>query len=383
MCSPLKEHFVKETQSQFHDLKELQLSETKQQNEITDIDILTGLDFYYSLVSGRIKRGFPSDSVAVESVFRWMICGPTSKTKANKHTTTTNYTVSHTMRINTKILNSQLTKFWEVESSGTFEKGTFNSKTFTDQLKFDGKNYVTKLPFKNTDDGRPDNYQITLLTDYNEIIKNYLENGIIEKDDALGEPGLTTYLPHRPVVKPSRKIPIVYGGSTKTKGTSLNETLHTGPSLLTLIFDILLRFRTNPIALISGIQQAFHKIKIDESHRDVLRFLWYNNILNDDPNIIAYRFARLLFGLTSSPFILNSTINLHTNKFQNLSPENVQEFLRDLYVDDSSTSFPHIKDAYNFYLFVLETLSDGGFSLHNWCTNSKELSELSRSSKTF
>ena len=36
----------------------------------------------------------------------------------------------------------------------------------------------------------------TLLTDYNEIIKNYLENSIIEKVDTLGEPGLTTYLPH-------------------------------------------------------------------------------------------------------------------------------------------------------------------------------------------
>ena len=59
-----------------------------------------------------------------------------------------------------------------------------------------------------------------------------------------------TYLPHRPVVKPSRtatKICIVYGGSTKTKGPSLNETLRTGPSLLTLIFDIFLQFRMNPL----------------------------------------------------------------------------------------------------------------------------------------
>ena len=40
ICSPLKEHFVQETQSQFNHLKELQLSETKQQNEITDIGIL-------------------------------------------------------------------------------------------------------------------------------------------------------------------------------------------------------------------------------------------------------------------------------------------------------------------------------------------------------
>ena len=99
-----------------------------------------------------------------------------------------------------------------------------------------------------------------MLTDHNEIIKNYLENGIIEKVGTLGEPGLTTCLPHRPVVKRSRtttKIRIVYDRSAKTKGSSLNESLHTGPSLLTLIFDILLPFRLNPIALISDIQKHF------------------------------------------------------------------------------------------------------------------------------
>ena len=94
---------------------------------------MIGFDFYYSLVSSRIKRGFLSDPVAVKSVFGWIICGPNSIAKTNKHTITTNYTVSHTIRINTKTLNSQITKFWELESSGTFEKETFNFKTFTDQ----------------------------------------------------------------------------------------------------------------------------------------------------------------------------------------------------------------------------------------------------------
>ena len=61
------------------------------------------------------------------------------------------------MTINTKTLNNQLKKFWEVESSRTFEKKKFNSKTFIDQLTYDRKNYVTKLPFKNTDDWILDN----------------------------------------------------------------------------------------------------------------------------------------------------------------------------------------------------------------------------------
>ena len=112
--------------------------------------ISIGLDFYYSLVSSRIEKGLPSDPVADESVFGCIICGPTSKKtpkkhqkkkkKTSKNTTTTNYTLSHTMRIKTETLNGQITKFREVELSETFEKEAFKSKTFTDQLKFDGKN---------------------------------------------------------------------------------------------------------------------------------------------------------------------------------------------------------------------------------------------------
>ena len=218
-----------------------------------------------------------------------------------------------------------------------------------------------------------------MLKDYNEIIQNYLENGIIEKVNTLGEPGLTTYLPHHPVVKPSQihnKNLHSLWRISQNKKTSLYESLDTGPSLLTIIFDILLRFRMNPIASVSDIQQAFHNIKIDKFHRDVLRFLWHDNILNDDPNKFAYCFARLLFGLTSNPFIFNSAIDLHMNKFGNLSPEKVKQFLRDLNVNDSSTSFPNIKGAYEIYLFVLEALRDSSFSWHQWCTNSKELSEL-------
>ena len=116
-------------------------------------------------------------------------------------------------------------------------------------MKFDGKIFVTKHPFKSTDDWIPDNYQLclkrleslkrsldkdqTLITEYNKIIKNYFENSVTEKVDTLVEPGLTTCLTHRPVVKPSRtttKIRMVYDGSAKTKGPSSNESLHTGPS---------------------------------------------------------------------------------------------------------------------------------------------------------
>ena len=52
--------------------------------------------------------------------------------------------------------------------------------------------------------------------------------------------------------KNTSKIRIVFDASTRSEGLSLND-----PQMILLIFDILHRFRTYPIALISSIKKAF------------------------------------------------------------------------------------------------------------------------------
>ena len=87
-----------------------------------------------------------------------------------------------------------------------------------------------------------------------------------------------------------------------------------GPSLLPSVYDILLQFRSGKIGLVSDIKQAFLNIAIAEEHRDLLRFLWYENFDADDPEVIILRFTRVVFGLTSSPFLLNGTISSHVSQ---------------------------------------------------------------------
>ena len=87
-----------------------------------------------------------------------------------------------------------------------------------------------------------------------------------------------------------------------------------GPSLLPSVYDILLQFRSGKIGLVSDIKQAFPNIAIAEEHRDLLRFLWYENFDADDPEVIILRFTRVVFGLTSSPFLLNGTISSHVSQ---------------------------------------------------------------------
>ena len=120
-----------------------------------------------------------------------------------------------------------------------------------------------------------------LLVDYDNIIKNQFNKGVIEKVTSPPLVGNTTYLPHRPVIsedKATTKVRIVYDASAKNKGPSLNESLYKGPCLTPLLFDVLLRFRAHDIALTADIEKAYLQISVTESERDHLRFLWFDNI---------------------------------------------------------------------------------------------------------
>ena len=70
------------------------------------------------------------------------------------------------------------------------------------------------------------------------------------------------YLSHRAVVEKNRettKITIVFDGSAHSSNEpSVNDVLCSGPCLLLLIFDILVRFRTVKIGIVADVKQAFH-----------------------------------------------------------------------------------------------------------------------------
>ena len=101
------------------------------------------------------------------------------------------------------------------------------------------------------------------------------------------------------------KVRIVFDTLAKTCGPSLNDCFYKYAQLTPLLFDILLRFRTFLIALTSDIEKAFLHISINEQDRDFLRFLWCDDVFADEPLIVRIKFARVVFGVTSSPFLLN------------------------------------------------------------------------------
>ena len=189
-----------------------------------------------------------------------------------------------------------------------------------------------ELPWKESHPVLPDNYQLSekrlkhlltrlrkdpeILQEYDNVIKEQLKEGMVEVVDEQhpGEIGKVHYLPHHAVIrrdKSTTKMRIVYDASAKDNGPSLNDCLYTGPALAQNILDILLRFRCHKVALVGDIEKAFLMLPIQESDRDVLRFLWVDDIKNPNPKITALRFTRVVFGVSSSPFLLNATVKHH------------------------------------------------------------------------
>ena len=93
--------------------------------------------------------------------------------------------------------------------------------------------------------------------------------------------------------------------------------LYTGQVLSQKIMDIFLRFRTHRKVLAGDIERAFLNKSVSEEDRYVLRFLWFDDLKREYPQIIVLQFARVVFGVSSSPFLRNATVkdmkrrNLH------------------------------------------------------------------------
>ena len=184
--------------------------------------------------------------------------------------------------------------------------------------------------------------------------------GIIEAvppDEA--PPNIVHYLPHHADVrqdKSTMKVHVVYNTSAKgAAGPSLNDCLFKGPK-----FN-LVRFRSYKIALTADLEKAFLMVSVEEADRDVLRFIWVDDVSKDPPDLRVYWFTRVVFGVSSSPFLLNATIRFHLEKYLETNESLVRCLLCSTYVDDIITG-GHTEEAFKVYAESKKIFHEGGFN---------------------
>lgn len=142
----------------------------------------------------------------------------------------------------------------------------------------------------------------------------------------------------------------MYDTSAKSvNGSSLNNCLLKGPKFNQLIFDLLVRFQSYKIALAADLEMAILMVSVDEVDCDLLRFIWVDDTSKDPPDLIVYRFTCIVFGVSSSPFLLNAMIRFHLEKCLETNGSLVQQLLHSVYVDDIISGGHTEDEAFSLY----------------------------------
>ena len=259
-------------------------------------------------------------------------------------------------------MKPSLEDFWNLETIGINDlpedlQDNEALKTFHETLRYEAGRYHVSWPWKDDIPCLPENRELAfgrlkslihklrnnpdLVKQYDSIIQDQLDRGVIEKVQPETTDDKKHYIPHHPVInlsKPTTKERVVYDASAKTKqdNKSLNECLYRGPVMLQDLTGILLRFRLNKVAMVADIEKAFLQIGLNDNAKNVTRFFWLkdSNILRTENNTQTFRFCRVPFGVISSPFLLAATLDFHLKTYQSETAERIRE---NIYVDNVIT----------------------------------------------
>ena len=99
------------------------------------------------------------------------------------------------------------------------------------------------------------------------------------------------------------------------------------------------------------------------------RFLWVHTNNPSLERTTDFKFLRVVFGITSSLFLLNGTILHQLLKYERAYPKFVKDFLQDLYVDDATSRANTITEGKEFYELAELIMLEAGVDLQKWVTN--------------
>ncbi|UYV73955.1 hypothetical protein LAZ67_11001581 [Cordylochernes scorpioides] len=348
-----------------------------------EIDILIGANYLGMILTGKIVQ-VEADLTAVETKLGWTLMG-------NSPIIDSNDNVQQTLNLLTT--RCDLKDLWDLEVLGirdpveTCSKETryqeIKEKFITKIQRQSDQRYSVGLPWKVEKESIPSNLDIAIkrldistkkmtsqnkLTEYSQIFRDWLTEGLIERveENPLERRGY--YLPHRPVYKMESKTtpirPVFDASCLGHNGLSLNQCLEKGPNLLERIPEMMIRFRENKFGVTADIRKAFQMVAIEESERNYLRFLWWEK--ESDRELIAYRHKRLVFGLNCSPFVLNAVIEYHLQSIRGPLVQCAKILAQSFYMDNCITSLETKQEVQEFQKAAIEIMDRAKMDLREW-----------------
>ncbi|XP_073841572.1 uncharacterized protein [Musca autumnalis] len=342
------------------------------------IDILIGGNLYPLILLGGVEHGILGSLVAQETVFGWIVTGPTNKRVA-RHT----IRASHCTRVS---IDKQLARFWEIEEVPTISEVSEEDRICEDIYKItvkrnrDGR-YMVELPFKSEAPSKTvlcSNRYVALCqflrneksmsrnpelkSMYDEVMQEYLSLGhmkLVESPKSNSAPCF--YLPHHGVYKPesaTTKLRVVFNGSCPTAtGKSLNDLLYVGPVLQKDIISLILNWRMYRYVFNADISKMYRQILINPNQTNFQRIIYRSS---PDEEVKDYSLRTLL--------------QLAQDEEQRF-PIGAKILKENMYVDDALVGIHSIPEGIDAKMQLIGILQSAGFHLRKWTSNCREIIE--------
>ena len=370
-----------------------------------EIGLLIGANCPRAIKPREVIPGADDDPYAVRTSLGWGIIGSISATKETEDMVGVNNVVSRVVengkitrrcyfafRTVTKelITPDQVNKMFEQDFSEIVEGKplSFEDRKFVEIVsrgihRRPDNHYEIPLPLKDSNIKLQNNRSLALnrlnrlkqrmmsdpkyKMDYTDFMEDIIKNGYAEKVDSQVSNEYDKqvwYLPHHGIYHPKKpgKIRVVFDCSAEYKGHSLNHYLLSGPDLTNSLLGVLCRFRQESVAITCDIEKMFYQVYVNEEHRNLLRFLWWDNgDLLKEPT--EYRMTVHLFGATSSPGCANVALKASADDGELECGSRAADFVRkNFYVDDGLISLPTPGEAVSLVSNTQALCKKGWFS---------------------
>ncbi|UYV66657.1 hypothetical protein LAZ67_4002469 [Cordylochernes scorpioides] len=352
-----------------------------------EIDVILGSDIVFNLIQEGRRNGNENEPSAIHSKLEWLVYGPTSVSERQSFRNMAHFS--------SELESEDLIKrFWELESIPleeipTKEEKDCESHYLKNVVRDESGRYIVRLPFKESAEklGQSKSIAISrflnlekrleqnenIYVQYKQFMNEYIRLGHMKASCSLQtEPKY--YIPHHCILKAQpTKLRVVFDASTKTTTQiSLNDLLHVGPKLQNNIFNILLKFRTNSVALVADIEKMYRQIRLHPDDIKYQTILWKDC---KDLELQEYNLLTVTYGLACAPYLAIRTLHQIAHEVQVSNPRVSKIIREDFYVDDLQTGCPTVEDAKGLVQQLIVVLGSGGFVLRKWVSNETSIIE--------
>ena len=391
-------------------------------SDIVSFDVLVGSDFYYKIVS---PQKLPKQISGMWLLYTWsgqaMLIGKIPGSAIDKQNQNVNYitiqniscqpegelNLSQYVRPGKPVLDEneivhESNAFNIVRELNNFDAmgiqvatrdeedkealSAFKSNMVKDEVN---NQYIVGFPWVNdtppTQDELDSNYYLVLnmfkhtmktldkdrdkLLQYAQTHEKEIANDFIEKipiDQLRDNRVVKHFIQHFPVWKQesaTTKCRRVFNASLHKRGKAcLNDKLLKGSQLTPHILKVMMRVRLLEYLLSTDISKAFLRMVLKMSDRNYTCFFARDNWFDPESPISVWRFKSVLFGATSSPFLLNCTVAdiLVSNEFG---------YLLEVFVDNLFVCLDNSKDIITAADSLADIFNKSSMPLHEFASN--------------